>query len=167
MFESQNIKVVLRTRTGHCRTLFIQNCAKLIWPRQVLRTKYVDATAPDGSAMPWSVCSGPVGSAFCADRGTTVIRGSNEDDSRPMAEQWWVAAGEGGCEAPASGSGAFERVLCDMPCAPISWICTDYHGSNVAPMATARKPGVEVLEPCDFAAAKLAEGLVEPSFEAG
>ena len=32
---------------------------------------------------------------------------------------------------------------------------------NVAPMATARKPGVEVLEPCDFAAAKLAEGLVD------
>ncbi|CAK9024907.1 Hypothetical protein (Fragment) [Durusdinium trenchii] len=28
-------------------------------------------------------------------------------------------------------------------------------------MATARKPGVEVLEPCDFAAAKLAEGLVD------
>ena len=30
---------------------------------------------------------------------------------------------------------------------------------NVAPMAPARKPGVEVLEPCDFAAARPAEGL--------
>ena len=30
---------------------------------------------------------------------------------------------------------------------------------NVAPMAPAGKPGVEVLEPCDFAAAKPAEGL--------